>query len=160
VRRSLGQPKLRFKAVLEKDDKTSGTGVRIPFDVEKQFGTRGRVPVCGTLNGAPFRSTLAPYGGAHYLPVNRVLRGQAKVAAGDALVVVLQRDDAPRVIEAPADFARAMKTNPAAAAAWDRLSYSHRREYVDAIAEAKRPETRDRRIRGAITELARVRPPK
>ena len=126
----------------------------------KLFGTRGRVPVRGTLNGAPFRSTLAPYGGAHYLPVNRVLREQAKAVAGDEVAVVLERDTEPRVIEAPADFARAMKTSPAAAAAWEALSYTHRREYVEAIAEAKKPETRDRRIRGAIAELARVRSPK
>ena len=151
---------MRFKAVLEKDDKTSGTGIKVPLDVPKLFGTRGRVPVRGTLNGAPYRSTLAPYGGAHYLPVNRALREAAKAQAGDSIDVVLERDAEPRVIEAPADFARAMKTNPAAAEAWGRLSYSHRREYVEAIAEAKKPETRDRRIRGAIAELSRVRPPK
>jgi hypothetical protein len=69
---------VRFKAVLEKDDKTSGTGIKVPLDVPKLFGTRGRVPVSGTLNGAPFRSTLAPYGGAHYLPVNRALRERPK----------------------------------------------------------------------------------
>ena len=150
----------RFRAVLEKDDKTSGTGIAIPLDVPKLFGTRGRVPVRGTLDGAPFRSTLAPYGGRHYLPVNRGLREAAGAQAGDTVEVVLERDTEPRVVEAPPDLKRALKKDKAAAAAWERLSYSHKREYAEAILEAKKPETRERRVAGAIAQLTKARPPK
>lgn len=145
--------KHRFKAILKKDDKTEGTAVPIPLDVPKLFAARGRVPVKGTLEGVPFRSTLSPYGGVHYLPVNRALREQAKVAAGDEVEVVLERDTEPRVIEAPPDLARALKRSKQATAAWERLSYSHKREYAEAILEAKKPETRRRRIEGAISQL-------
>ena len=61
----------RFRAILIKDDKTEGTAVVMPFDVQREFGTRGRVPVRGTINEFTFRSTLSPYSGIHYLPVTR-----------------------------------------------------------------------------------------
>jgi hypothetical protein len=148
----------RFRAVLVKDDKTEGTGVAMPFDVAKVFGTRGRVPVRGTLNGFEFRTTLAPYSGAHYLPVNRALREGAKAKAGDTVTVVLERDDEPRIVTPPPEFAKALKANKAARAAWEKLPYSHQREYAETIAEAKKPETRRRRIDQAIEMLAVLRP--
>lgn len=151
----------RFRAVLQKDDKTEGTGIAMPFDMYKVFGTRGRVPVRGTLNGFVFRSTLAPMGGGvHFLPVSRALRDGAKAKAGDMVEVALERDEAPRIIAPPPDFARALKVNKAAQAAWDTLSPSHRREYVGAFEEAKKAETRARRIETTVAELARSgRPP-
>jgi hypothetical protein len=152
--------KKRFRAVLAKDDKTEGTGIAMPFDVEKMFGTRGRVPVRGTINGFAFRSTLSPYGGVHYLPVNRTLREGAKAKAGDTVTVVLQRDDEPRVIDAPPDFANALKANKAAQAAWDKMSTSHRKAYVEAIEETKKPETRARRIERAVAALGASKPKK
>lgn len=144
----------RFRAVLVKDDKTEGTGVAMPFDVVKVFGTRGRVPVRGTINGFAFRSTLAPYGGAHYLPVNKILREGAQAKSGDTVTVVLERDNEPRVVAPPPDLAKALKANKAAQAAWEKLPYSHQRGYAEAIAEAKKPETRQRRIENAIEVLA------
>jgi hypothetical protein len=154
----MASSKHRFSAVLRKDDRTQATPLPIPLDVEKLFGIRGRVPVRGTLNGVPFRSTLSPFGGVHYLPVNRALREQAGVAAGDRVEVVLEHDAEQRVVSAPADLARALKANKQAADAWERLSYSHKRAYAEAIAEAKKAETRERRIRGAVAELSRTRP--
>jgi len=150
----------RFRAVLVKDDETEGTGIAMPFDVQKEFGTRGRVPVRGTINGFAFRSTLSPYGGVHYLPVNKALREGAKAKAGDTVTVVLERDEEPRMVTPPPDFAKALKANKAAEAAWEKLSYSHRREYAEAIEEAKKPETRARRIEQAVTTLAATKPRK
>jgi len=155
----MGSSTYRFRAVLQQDDKTTGTGLPIPLDVKKLFDTQGRVPVCGTLNGVRFRSTLSPYGGVHYLPVNRALREQAHLKAGDEVEVVLQRDAEPRMIATPADLARALKAHKASDE-WERLSYSHKRAHVEAIEEAKKPETRDRRIQGAIAQLVRARTPK
>jgi hypothetical protein len=143
----------RFRAMLIKDDGTEGTALAMPFDVQQEFGTRGRVPVRGTINGFAFRSTLSPYGGVHYLPVNKALREGAKAQAGDMVSVVLERDNEPRRVTPPPDFDRALKANRAALAAWEKLSYSHRKEYVGAIVEARKPETRVRRIEKAIEEL-------
>jgi uncharacterized protein YdeI (YjbR/CyaY-like superfamily) len=71
--------------------------------------------------------------------------------------VVMERDDEPRVVTPPVDFARALKANKAALAAWERLSYTHRKEYAKAIEEAKKPETRARRLEKAITALAAMK---
>jgi hypothetical protein len=145
----------RFRAVLEKDTDSSATAIAIPFDVEKAYGSRGRVPVRGTLNGFAFRSSVFPMGGGcHWLVVNRDMREGAKIKAGETISVMMERDDEPRVITPPKDFARALAANKTALAAWDKLSYTHRKEYAKAIEEAKKPETRARRIEKAIAALA------
>ena len=145
----------RFRAVLEKDTDSEATAIAIPFDVEKAYGSRGRVPVRGTLNGFAFRSSVFPMGGGcHWLVVNRDMREGAKIKAGESIRVMMERDDEPRVITPPKDFARALAANKAARAAWDKLSYTHRKEYARAIEEAKKPETRARRIEKAIAALA------
>src|SRR5215210_8685433 len=143
----------RFRALVERGG-GSVCAISIDFDVEKAFGKRGRVPVRGTLNGAPFRGSLFPMGGSHFMVVNRHLRAAAGVSGGETVPVVMERDDEPRTIEPPADFARALKANKEARATWDKLSFTHRREHVEHIEEAKRPETRLRRIEKSIELLA------
>lgn len=145
----------RFRIVLEKDPDSTVTYITIPFDVQKTFGTRARVPVRGTINGFAFRSSIFPMGGGnHYMAVNKNLREGAKVKGGEIITVVMERDNEPRTITPPDDFARALKANKTARAMWDKLSYTHRKEHVGAIEEAKKPETRARRIEKAIAQLA------
>lgn len=145
----------RFRVLLEKDDNSEATGILIPFSVEKEFGSRARVPVRGTINGFAFRSSVFPMGdGKHYMVVNKDVRAGAKAKGGETISVLMERDDEPRIITPPEDFARALKSNKAALAAWDRLSYTYRKEYAQAIEEAKKPETRARRIERAIAMLA------
>jgi hypothetical protein len=143
----------RFRARLEADDESAFTYIVVPFDAKEVFG-HGRPPVRVTLNGYEFRSTLAPYGGMYYLPVNRAVRASANVKLGDRVSVVLRADEAPRTVKPPADLARALKAHPAAKARWEELSFTHRKEYVEAIEGAKRPATRIRRIAKAIEQLA------
>ncbi|HJQ68884.1 MAG TPA: YdeI/OmpD-associated family protein [Blastocatellia bacterium] len=145
----------RFRVLLEKDENSEATGIRIPFSVEKELGSRARVPVRGTINGFAFRGSVFPMGGGdHYMAVNKELRAGAKAKGGDMVSIVMERDDEPRTITPPADFARALKSNKAAQAAWDKLSYTHRKEYAKSIEEAKKPETRARRIEKAIAMLS------
>jgi len=143
----------RFRAILETDDESAFTYIRIPFDVKTVFG-KARPPVRVSVNGYQYRSTLAPYGGEYYLGINQTVRAATHVKAGDRVSVVVEADEAPRTIKPPADLARALKANPAAKARWDELSYTHRKEYVEAIEEAKRPETRARRIAKTVERLA------
>jgi Domain of unknown function (DUF1905)/Bacteriocin-protection, YdeI or OmpD-Associated len=143
----------RFRAELIQGENSTATAIDIPFDVQKIFGTRGRVPVRGTINGFPYRSSIFFMGGRHFMVVNRQVREGAKVSAGETVSVVMERDDEPRTVEAPADFARALKASPAASVAWDKSSYTHRKEIAQAIEAAKKPETRARRIEKAIAEL-------
>ena len=141
-----------FQAVLETDDGSSAY-IKIPFDVKAVFGA-ARPPVRVALNGYEFKSTLAPYGGVHYLGVNQKVRAAAGMKIGDRVEVTVAADSAPRTIKPPVDLAQALQANPAAQARWESLSYSHRKEHVRAIEEAKRPETRARRIANAIEQLA------
>ncbi|HEX8847701.1 MAG TPA: YdeI/OmpD-associated family protein [Pyrinomonadaceae bacterium] len=145
----------RFRVLLEKDETSEATGICIPFDVEKVFGTRARVPVRGTINGFPYRSSIFPMGGGkHYMAVNKGIREGAKAKGGETVSVVMERDEEPRIITPPKDFARALKANKNAQATWAKLSYTHQKEHAKAIEEAKRPETRARRIEKAIAQLA------
>jgi hypothetical protein len=145
----------RFRALIEREEGSEVCAITVPFDAEKAFGKRGRVPVRGTLNGAPFRGSLFKMGGdCHFMVVNRHLREASGVRGGETVPVQMERDDAPRVITPPADFARALEGNREAQATWDKLSYTHQREHVEHIEEAKRPETRLRRIEKSVTLLA------
>ena len=143
-----------FRVRLETSEGSVATAFSVPFDVREVFGTRARVPVRGEVNGAPFRSSLFPMGGRHIMVVNQKLRAAAGASAGEVVTVTLERDTEPRVVEAPADFARALRANREAAALWKSLSYTHQREYAEHIEGAKRPETRRRRIEKAVEMLA------
>ena len=143
---------VRFEAELLVEGRTA-TYVVVPLDVRAVFGA-ARPPVRARINGAEVRTTLAPYGDRWYLPVNRAFRTAAGVAAGETVVVELEPDREPRSVTVPDDLAAALAAAPAAARErFEALSFSHRREYVEWIEEAKRPETRARRIAGALERL-------
>jgi Bacteriocin-protection, YdeI or OmpD-Associated/Domain of unknown function (DUF1905) len=140
----------RFETVLAAED--GGVFIEVPLDVPAVFG-RARAPVRGTINGHPFRSTVAVYGGRYYLPVRRELREAAGVAAGDAVVVELEADEQPRSVDPPTDLAGALAADPEAGAAFAGLSFTHQREYVEWVTGAKREETRRRRVEQAVAML-------
>src|SRR5437868_10555613 len=89
-----------------------------PFDVQQVFGTRGRVPVRGTINGAPFRSSLMNMGDGHMMVVNAELRAAAKCKAGDTVPVEMERDDALRTVEVPAWLKKIINAEPKAKETW------------------------------------------
>ena len=134
----------RFRAVLKPTGRTA-TYIEVPFDPRDVFGS-GRPPVRGTVNGSPFRSTLARRGGAWYMVVNRAVREGARAEAGQRVVVEMERDDEPRDVVVPDDLRAALAKDETSRAYFDELPYSHRKEYVDWIVGAKRDETRRRRI--------------
>jgi hypothetical protein len=143
----------KFRATLQTDDESAFTYIVIPFKAQDVFG-RGRPPVRVTVNGFAYRSTLAPYGSEYYLPVNQTVRAGARVKVGDRVTVVLESDEAPRTIKAPTDLVRALRASPPAQTRWKELSLTHQKEYVTAIEDAKRPETRARRIEKTVERLA------
>jgi hypothetical protein len=140
----------RFETELQAEG--SGVFFEVPLDVPAVFG-KARAPVRGTINGHPFRSTVAVYGGRSYLPVNRALRQAAGVAAGDAVVIELEADDRPRTVDPPPDLAAALAADPGARAAFDGLSFTHQREYAQWVAEAKRQATRRPPVEQAVQML-------
>lgn len=130
-----------------------GAFVRVPFDVEQAFGKK-RVPVQATIDGEPYRGTLVRMGyPCHILIVLKEIRQKIGKDFGDEVEVTLEEDTAPRVVEVPEDFQQALDGNPAAKAAFEKMSYTHQKEHVNAILEAKREETRRSRIEKAIEML-------
>lgn len=129
-------------------DDSAGGPVKIPFDVRELFG-RARPPVLVTVNGHTYRSTVAVYGGEYYVPLNRANAAAAGVVAGLPVDVTVRVDEQERSVVLPADLAAALD-EAGVREQWDGLSYSHQREHVTAIEEAKRPDTRARRIVKAV----------
>ena len=136
----------RFKVKLLGQKGTEVAALKPPFDVPEAFGTRGRVPVRGTINGFFFRSSLMNMGDGHMMVVNRAMREGGKCKAGDVVSIVMEWDDAPRTVEVPTWLKRIIHTDAGAKARWTKLSFTHQKEYVREISSAKRPETRRRRI--------------
>ena len=141
----------RFETTIALGGKTA-TMFEVPLDVRAVFG-RARPPVRVTINGHAYRSTVAAYGDRYYIPLNRGNREAAGVEAGDVVAVTLEPDLEPRRVEVPEDLAGALAAAPSARANFETMSFSHQREYVDWISEAKRADTRSRRIRSAIERL-------
>ena len=122
--------------------------IPLTFDPKPVFGTL-RAPVKVTLNGYTFRSTIAAMGGPPCIPFRRSHREAAGLEGNETLNVRLDLDTETRTVKPPPDLAKALKT----ASLWERwqeLSYTHQREHAEAIADAKKPETRVRRIERAL----------
>jgi hypothetical protein len=142
---------MRFEAVLG-GDAGDIPAVVLPADVAAAMGGRARIPVAGTINGVAFRGSTMPMGdGRHCVGFRKEIRAQAGgVEVGDTVTVEIDRDDAPRTLDLPDDLAAALDADPAVRAAFDAMSYTHRREWANAVADARRPETRARRIDQAV----------
>jgi hypothetical protein len=122
--------------------------IPLTFDPKAVFG-KIRAPVTVTLNGYTFRSTIAAMGGPPCIPLRKSNQAAARLDGIDTIDVRLDLDIEPRVVTPPADLVKALK----AASAWDRwqeLSFTHQREHVEVVEEAKKPDTRIRRIDRAV----------
>ena len=126
----------------------------MPADVVESLGGGKRPAVTVTLGPHTYRSTIAPMGGMHFLPVSAENREAAGLSAGDMVDVSVELDTEKREVEVPADLAAALKKNAKARAAFESLSYSNKRRYVLAIDGAKAAETRERRIAKTVDELS------
>ena len=144
-----------FKVTIVRDG--SMCFIPVPFDPKPVFG-QVRAPVKVTLNGYTYRSTIASMGGTVCIPLRKSNREAARLEGNETLEVTLELDSEKREIKPPADFAAALKGTPSAWERWRELSYSHQREYVEAIEEAKKEETRQRRIENAVRAIAQRSP--
>ena len=124
-----------------------------PIDVWETFRTRGRVPVRGTINGFPFRSSLMPMGGCHMMPVNRTLCTGARVEPGDIVDVVMERDVDERTVEAPPELQKELANNKKAQERWEKLSFTHKKEMANSISGAKQEATKKRRLAKVLQVL-------
>jgi hypothetical protein len=131
--------------------------IEMPFDVEKVFGKK-RVKVRCLVDGVEFRSSIMRMkvcGPRHVMILNKQIRGAIGKDVGDRVHVVMEEDMKPRIVGVRKDV-RAALVDAKIKDVFDRLSYSHRKEYMEWINSAKKVETRESRIRKMI-ELLRAR---
>jgi hypothetical protein len=140
-----------FRAPIVAADR-GGAYVVVPPEVVDALGGGGRIPVRATFDGVEYRGSVASMRDDKVLGVLKAIREELGKRPGDVVVVTLARDDAPRTVTVPDDLATALDT-AGRRAAFDALSYSHQREYVEWIDEAKRAETRQRRIGKTVDQL-------
>ena len=129
-----------------------GHAVVVPKDVAATFPSK-RPPVLAHINGVEYRSRLMIYGGQCYLGLRKDLLRQLDVRVGDHVEIELAEDHEERVVVEPFELTQALANNPGAAAAYQRLPFTHRNEYARWIDEGKKPETRAERVAKTIKRL-------
>ncbi|HYM97185.1 MAG TPA: YdeI/OmpD-associated family protein [Candidatus Sulfotelmatobacter sp.] len=131
-----------------------GSFIVVPPDVAAELGLKGRPKIQAVIAGHPYRGSLMPMGdGTFGLGVLKAIEQAAGIAVGDTIAVQLGLDTAPRVVEPPADLQSALDRDPSIAARWEKLSFTDQKEMARGIEEAKKPETRDRRLTAALEKL-------
>ena len=142
----------RFKAKLE-PVAHGGHFVVVPDDVATAVGIRHASRVRGTCNGVAFRSSTPKYSGVLHMGIHKATLAEAEVKPGTTVTIAIELDDGPLPgDEIPPDLLSAIK-KAKAMAAWQKLAPSHKREHAKAVLDAKKPETRARRIEKAIAML-------
>lgn len=145
----------KFQAVIG-GETTRECAIFFPYDVEKEFGTRGRVPVKATFDGVPYTGSLIKYGSPqHMLPLINSIRNQLGKSVGDTIEVTITKDETERTVEIPGELQTLLKKEKLLDF-FESLSFSHRKEYVRWITEAKREETRQKRL-SKSAELLRAK---
>jgi hypothetical protein len=144
--------KYKFKATIQPGI-GGGAGIIFPYNVEQEFGTRSKVPVKSTLDGVPYTGSLIKCGAAeHMLGVLKGIRDQIGKGPGDTIDVVVWKDEEERTVEVPTEFNQLMRKENLLAG-FEKLSYTHRKEYCRWITEARKEETRSARIKKAVEML-------
>ena len=146
---------LSFDATIERSDVPgSSSFVAVPFDIEAHFGTRGRVPVWADFDGETYRGSIVTFGGPHHLLlVLTELQERLGKGPGDSVHVTVRLDTAHRTVEIGVDVAEAF-THAGVIDSYRAMSYSHQKEYASWIDDAKKPDTRARRIGKSIDMIA------
>jgi len=148
-------PAVHFESQLESDQDASF--IRVPPEVMTALGDKKRLPVTVTINRYTYRTTVAVYAGKFYLGVRREIREAAGVTPGEQLIVGLEYDAELRAVDLPDALRAALEADAALAVAFEKLSYTRKKEFVQWVTGAKRPETQRRRMEQAMARL-RARP--
>lgn len=144
-----------FTAKLEKSEDGMDTAfIRIPFNVEKTYGTKGQVKVKASFDGHLYRGVIANMGtGCHIIGVRKDIRAAIGKQVGENVVVTIEKDTEERIVEIPDDLKLALTKSKKAEAFYNTLSYTNRKEYAVWVSSAKKPETREKRVAESIKKL-------
>ena len=146
---------IKFKGVLTSTPRGGGgTLVPVPSEVSSKLGLKGMPKIKAVIAGQPYRGSLMPMGdGTYCLGVLKSIQEAAGVGQGDSITVELELDTEPRTVAVPTDLARALGKDKKAAAAWEKLSFTNRKEIARSLEESKKAETRERRLKAALEKL-------
>jgi hypothetical protein len=145
-----------FDAIIKAHPSVDGAYIEFPYDVETEFGKKGQIKVVATFDGYAYRGSLIRMGyPCHIIGITQKIRKEIGKQPGDTVHVNIKQDTEERTVSVPGDLSILLAGSPAAAEVFSKLSYTHRKEYVNWINEAKREETRNKRLLKTIEMLSR-----
>lgn len=128
--------------------------ITIPFDVQKEYGTKGRVKIKATFNDHPYRGIIANMGtGCHILGVRKDIREAIGKQVGDVITVTLEKDEEERIVDMPKELIHVLSKNSKAENFFNTLSFTNRKEYAVWISSAKKVETKQKRLNQVTGKL-------
>ncbi|HPI19945.1 MAG TPA: YdeI/OmpD-associated family protein [Candidatus Kapabacteria bacterium] len=143
-----------FDAIIIKHPTLNSGYIEIPDEIMKEFGDRHRIKVKAMFNGFEYRGLIVKMGlPNHCIGINQQVRKAIGKNPGDKISVTIEEDLEERAVSIPDDFNQSLTQFPETFEKFNKLSYTHKKEYVNWISEAKRPETRKNRIEKAITMI-------
>ncbi|HEX2396215.1 MAG TPA: YdeI/OmpD-associated family protein [Bacteroidales bacterium] len=149
------QKKFEFDAFIKKHETLNSGFIEFPYDVKKEFG-KGRAKVKALIDGFEYHGSLVKMGGdCHWIGINQEVRKAIGKNPGDKVHVIIEEETEERTVEVPDDLLQLMRKEPEVLAFFNKLSFTHKKEYVRWITEAKREETRKTRLVKAIEMMKR-----
>lgn len=146
--------KYEFETVIIKHESVNSGYIEFPYNVEKEFGKKGQVKVKAWFDGFLYRGSLVKMGhSCHWIGLNKEVRTAIGKEPGDKVHVIIEEDKEERTVEIPAELKEALNNHPIAKAKFEKYSYTHRKEYVMYFSEAKKEETRAKRLQQIIDKL-------
>ncbi|WP_374461516.1 YdeI/OmpD-associated family protein [Chryseobacterium taeanense] len=138
---------IQFKAIIKQNGSMNAAFVEFPFSTEELFNKKGQVKIKAIFDDkVEYRGSLAKMkSDCHILGLTQEIRKQLGKTFGDEISVNLIEDKEERTVEVAEDIMSIFNENPEAKALFDKMSYTHRKEYIRWINEAKKPETRENR---------------
>jgi hypothetical protein len=157
----MNSEKISFTAKIMKVEGMNAGYVEFPYNVEEVFGTRGQVKIKAVFdNHIEYRGSLANMGMAcHILILTKEIRTKINKTFGEMVSVLLEADTEIREVAIPEDVQSVLNENPEALAFFEKLAYTHRKEYIRWITDAKREETRLKRIETFVEKLLAKKKP-
>lgn len=145
-----------FDAVIQKQENIDGAYIEFPYNVEEEFGAKGQVKVKVTFDGYEYQGSLVKMGHpCHCVGITKKIRSEINKQPGDTVHIVLVKDDSIRTVEIPKELKELLEVNKEASDFFYTLSYSNQKKYTDWVSNAKREETKEKRLKEAIEMLSK-----
>lgn len=135
---------MKFKTKIWVDG--NNTGIKVPEEVVMSFNKGKKVPVVVSLKKYSYRSTVVVYNGVFMLPLAKEHREAADVRGGEEVEINLEYDDKPRTVDVPPELQKLLNNDKEAKEIFEKLAYTHKKEYVRWISDAKKEETKQSRL--------------